>query len=105
METPVAKVVQIQRKAEEAKEAPLFSREQSHIIAAEKLASFRKGKAWGVTIGAISTLLASLIMLAFYSAIDAESDASAVVASAVGQRADAVSAEMASWLKGSDDAR
>lgn len=92
-------------KQEAPKEAPLFTREQQHIIAAEKLASFRKGKAWGATIGGLASLVACLIVLAFYSAIDAESDAAAVTAAAVSQRADAVSAEMASWLKGADDAR
>lgn len=93
----MSKVVQIPKK-EQVKPEPLFSREQAHIVAAERLASFRKGKSWGVVIGAAATLVACMLMLAFYSAIDAESDAAAVVASAVGHRADAVSAEMAGWL-------
>jgi hypothetical protein len=94
----MARVVQIPRKEAPA-EAPLFSREQAHIVGAEKLASFRRGKAWGVAIGVASTLLASMVLLAFYAALDASSDASAITGAAVAQRADAVSAEMQFWLK------
>lgn len=94
----MAKVVQIPRKAEEPKPEPLFSQAQAHIVAAEKLASFRKGKAWGAVIGGCASLLAAIIMLSFYSGLDAQSDMAAVTSAAVSQRADAVSAEMAGWL-------
>lgn len=103
----MAKVVQIPRKQAdpEKAEAPIFNTAQAHIVAAEKLASFRRGKAWGVFIGACASLGAAIIMLFFYSGLDAQSDASAVASATVANRADAVSAEMAGWLKGSEDAR
>lgn len=94
----MAKVVPIPKR-EKPEEAPLFSKEQSHIVAVEKLASFRRGKAWGVALGAVSTLIASLVLLTAYQALDAESDSAAITAAAVSQRADAVSAEMHSWLR------
>lgn len=97
----MARVVQIPKReaATPPAEAPIFSREQAHIVGAEKLASFRRGKAWGVAIGVASTLFASMVLLAFYAALDASSDASAITGAAVMNRADAVSAEMQSWMK------
>lgn len=95
----MARVVQIPKRAEAPAEAPLFSREQAHILAAEKLASFRKGKAWGAVIASLATLISCMIVLAFYSAVDAESDAAAVTASAVTARADTLSREMDGWLQ------
>jgi hypothetical protein len=97
-QTHMARVVQIPKREAEPKPEPLFNTAQQHIVAAEKLASFRRGKAWGVFIGACASLGASLIMLAFYSGLDAQSDASAVASATVANRADAVSAEMAGWL-------
>lgn len=94
----MAKVVQIPKREPEQKEAPIFNTAQAHIVAAEKLASFRRGKAWGVFIGACASLGAAIIMLLFYSGLDAQSDASAVASATVANRADAVSAEMAGWL-------